>query len=120
MSPSTIEPLSLDCLDGQERKFLVTLGTVRRIARAGVSEKTTEADFVITALHQSQVDSSLSEDDLAAVLPPDTKLLLNFWQALVKHCSSRGNEKYRPTMAGPEAMNGSSSHPSGESGSDSQ
>lgn len=119
MIKSTIEPLMLECLDGEKRQFLLSMRTMRELAKSGIQTTTSTAEFIVVALHKALVDSALSEDDLAEVLPPDTDLLINFWTALVKHCSAKGNDQYRPTIAG-ASQNGSSSSVSGASGSDSQ
>lgn len=119
MSKSTIEPLTLMCLDGEERGFLLTHRVLRELGKDGISTSTALVEFVSLGLHKSLVGPSMTEEELDVVLPPDPEMLLNFWNELRKHCSPKANEKYRPTTAS-EQSTGLLSSVSGESASASQ
>lgn len=124
MAGSTIEPLTLTLMDGAERGFRLTMKEIRALTRRFGSDlmNTSVSEYSISVLWEALLDkpSEMTEDDFAALLPPDPEILLGFFQALQKHCSPASNEKYRPTKAAEKAaMNGSSSStPSGASASD--
>lgn len=118
---SCIEPLKFTTLDGAEREFRLTAYEEARISQ------NLGSDFLTMSLMAAMPrmlfvclvePGDLTLETFSSLLPPDSELLLGFWNALKEHYRGtpeiqQANEKYRPTKGTTQPVNGSILPPSG-------
>jgi hypothetical protein len=121
MRQAPISPLAYVGLDGQERKFLITLGALKRLRSAATTADGFETAInLVWAAQYPWSKSAISADEIADTMPADLDELTKFIEALREHS---GMPKENPTEAvkepTPEPPN-STPGPSGESSSEEQ
>ena len=98
---NAIEPLSFWLNDGREAKFLLNFAQIRQAAAeiAGGTETNPALAAIDTfgrTLYVAMLDKGdLPYEEFLTLLPPDSDLLRDFFDALKEHCGLAQNEKYR-------------------------
>lgn len=121
------QPVRLTTLDGEERQFLLTLGSLKRLkARMASIEQADGLDYYTALIYASifpwqKGGPALTEDELAEVLPADLEFLSEF-AAQLQENSGLNPKKQEGVTSQPSTPTEQSSTdgPSGASSSDSQ
>ena len=110
-----ITPVSLLCVDGQERKFLLSMGGIRRLkSRLGVKtlaeifQQDIEAAGIPIFYEALQDRGDMTEDQFANLLPSDLPTLMDALMTLLDRSypdkKRRAEAAANPTPASPEMI----------------
>ncbi len=108
MNERPIDPITLNLNDGQERKFLLSMGGIRRL-KAQLGVKTIKeildqdaCDAGIPVLYEALLDKgSMTEDQFADLLPSDLPKIGRAVVALLGVSLPEAKQDDRPTIASP-------------------